>query len=261
MKYDRIILEKKDRIAKITLNRPKELNAIDKEALLQLQAAFKDIEADPEVRVVIITGAGRAFCAGADLKYAISLNDKPQEMAAFGQLFYDTFAMMDNLSKPIVASINGLALAGGIELLESCDIVIASEDARIGDQHATFGLLPGGGGSQRLPRLIGVRKAMELLLTGDAITANEAEALGLINKAVPADKLEEATMEMARKLAERSPMASKAIKALVKRGMQVDLYTGIMLEKGASTLHASTEDRQEGFNAFMEKRKPNFPGR
>ena len=261
MEYDRIILEEEDRIAKITLNRPKELNAIDKEALLQLQAAFKDIEADPEVRVVTITGAGRAFCAGADLKYAISLNDNPQEMAAFGQLFYDTFAMMDNLSKPIVASINGLALAGGIELLESCDIVIASEDARIGDQHATFGLVPGGGGSQRLPRLIGVRKAMELLLTGDAITAKEAEALGLINKAVPADKLEEATMEMARKLAERSPMASKAIKALVKRGMQVDLYTGIMLEKGASALHGSTEDRQEGFNAFMEKRKPNFPGR
>lgn len=261
MEYDRIILEKKDRIAKITLNRPKELNAIDKETHLQLQAAFKDIEADPEVRVVIITGAGRAFCAGADLKYAISLNDNPQEMAAFGQLFYDTFAMIDNLSKPIVASINGLALAGGIELLESCDIVIASEDARIGDQHANFGLVPSGGGSQRLPRLIGVRKAMELLLTGDAVTAKEAEALGLINKAVPADKLEEATMEMARKLAERSPMASKAIKALVKRGMQVDLYTGIMLEKGASALHASTEDRQEGFNAFTEKRKPNFPGR
>ena len=261
MDYDRIIVEKKDRIAKITLNRPDDLNAIDKDTHLQLQAAFKDCEADPEVRVIVITGSGRAFCAGADLKYAVSLNGKPQEMAAFGQLFYDTFAMMDSLGKPIIASVNGITLAGGIELLESCDIVIASEKARIGDQHANFGLLPGGGGSQRLPRLIGIRKAMELLLTGDNITAKEAEALGLINKAVPADELEEATMEMARKIADHSPMASKAIKALVNRGMQVDLYTGIMLEKGASALHLSTEDRQEGFDAFMEKRKPNFPGR
>ena len=261
MDYQCIIFEKKNRIAKITLNRPEELNAIDKDTHLELQAALRDIEEDPETRVVIITGKGRAFCAGADLKYAISLNDRPMEMAAFGQLFYDTYAMIDNLSKPVIASVNGMALAGGIELVESCDIVIASEDARLGDQHASFGLLPGGGGSQRLPRLIGVRKAMELLLTGDAITAREAEALGLINRAVPADKLEEATMEMAEKLAKRSPMASKAIKSLVNRGMQVDLYTGIMLEKGASSLHGSTEDRQEGFNAFMEKRKPDFPGR
>ncbi len=261
MAYERIILEKRDRIAKITLNRPKELNAIDKATHLELQDALKNIEADPEARVVIITGAGRAFCAGADLKYAISLNDRPQEMAAFGQLFYDTYAMIENLSKPVIASVNGIALAGGIELLESCDIVIASEDARLGDQHANFGLIPGGGGSQRLPRLIGIRKAMELLLTGDAISAREAEALGLINRAVPADKLEEATMEIARKLAERSPMASKAIKSLVNRGMQVDLHTGILLEKGALALHASTEDRQEGFSAFLEKRKPNFPGR
>jgi len=261
MEYDRIILEKKDRIAKITLNRPKELNAIDQQTHMELQDALRNIEADPETRVVIITGAGRAFCAGADLKYAIALSDKPVEMAAFGQLFYDTFAIIDNLSKPVIASVNGVALAGGIELMEACDIIIASEDAKLGDQHANFGLIPGGGGSQRLPRMIGVKKAMELLLTGDAITAKEAETLGLVNKAVPADQLEGVTMAMATKLAERSPMASKAIKMLVNKGMQVDLYTGIMLEKGALALHAATEDRLEGFNAFLEKRKPNFPGR
>lgn len=261
MEYERIILEKKDRIAKITLNRPKEMNALDDVAHRELQKVFLELEKDPEVRAIVITGAGKAFCAGADLKLAVSLTDKPVELAAFGQMFYDTFAIMDNLAKPIIGMINGIALAGGVELLESCDIVIASEDAKIGDQHANFGLLPGGGGSQRLPRLVGVRKAMELLLTGDAISAKEAEAIGLINHAVPADKLEEVTMEMARKLADRSPMASKAIKQLVNKGMQVDLYTGIMLEKGFSALHAPTADRKEGFQAFMEKRKPDFPGK
>lgn len=261
MQYKNIILEKKNRIAKITINRPDDLNAIDKDTHMELQAALKDIEEDPEARVVVITGAGRAFCAGADLKHAISLIDNPQEMAAFGQLFYDTYGMIEDLSKPVIASVNGIALAGGIELLEVCDIAIASENARIGDQHATFGLIPGGGSTQRLPRQIPLKKAKELLLTGDWITAKEAEALGLVNKAVPADKLEEATMEMAEKLAQRSPMTSKAIKMLVNRGMQVDVYTGLMLEKGALAAHASTEDRQEGFNAFLEKRKPDFPGR
>lgn len=261
MQYRNIIFEKKNRIAKITLNRPKELNAIDKDTHLELQAALRDIEEDPEIRVVVITGAGRAFCAGADLKSAVALNDKPQELAAFGQLFYDTYAMIENLSKPVIAAVNGIALAGGIELVEACDIAIAAEGARVGDQHASFGLIPGGGGTQRLPRQIPLKKAKELLLTGDWITAKEAEALGLVNKVVPADKLEEATMEMAEKLAQRSPMASKAIKLLVNRGMQVDLYTGLMLEKGASAAHASSEDIREGFKAFLEKRKPDFPGR
>jgi len=261
VQFSNIILEKKNGIAKITLNRPQALNAIDKDTHMELQAALRNIEEDEAVRVVIITGTGRAFCAGADLKYIDELLGNPQKMAAFGQLFYDTYGMIENLSKPVIAAINGMALAGGIELLESCDIVIASEDARIGDQHANFGLVPGGGSTQRLPRLIGLRKAKELLLTGDWVTAKEAESLGLINKAVPADKLEEATMEMAQKLAERSPMASKTIKFLVNRGMQVDLYTGLQLEKGALAAHSATEDMKEGVSAFLAKRKPNFPGR
>lgn len=261
MQFSNIIFEKKNGIAKITLNRPQALNAIDKDTHMELQAALRNIEEDEAVRVVIITGTGRAFCAGADLKYIDELLGNPQKMAAFGQLFHDTYGMIENLSKPVIAAINGMALAGGIELLEACDIVIASEDARIGDQHANFGLVPGGGGTQRLPRQIGLRKAKELLLTGDWVTAKEAESLGLINKAVPAAKLEEATMEMAQKLTERSPMASKTIKFLVNHGMQVDLYTGLQLEKGALAAHSATEDMREGINAFKEKRKPNFPGR
>ena len=200
MNYRNIILEKKNRVAKITLNRAEELNAIDKQTHLELQAALKDIEEDPEARVVVITGAGRAFCAGADLKYAVSITDKPQELAAFGQLFYDTYGMIENLGKPVIAMVNGMALAGGIELLEACDLAVAAEDARIADQHANFGLVPAGGSTQRLPRQIGLKKAKELLLTGDWVTGKEAERLGLVNKAVPADKLEEETMKMAEKL-------------------------------------------------------------
>ena len=213
------------------------------------------------MRVVVITGSGRAFCAGADLKYIKELLGNPQKMAEFGQLFHETYGMIENLSKPVIAAINGLALAGGIELLEACDIVIASEEVRIGDQHANFGLVPGGGGTQRLPRLIGIRKAKELLLTGDWVSGKEAEAIGLVNKAVPADKLEEAVNEMATKLAERSPMASKTIKFLVNRGMQTDLATGLELEKGALASHSATEDMAEGVAAFLEKRKPVFKGR
>jgi len=261
VEFTNIILEKRNGIAKIILNRPQALNALDIDTHMELQAALRDIEEDEATRVVVITGSGRAFCAGADLKYINELLGNPQKMAAFGQLFHDTYGMIENLSKPVIAAINGLALAGGIELLEACDIVIASEEARIGDQHANFGLVPGGGGTQRLPRLIGIRKAKELLLTGDWISGKEAEAIGLVNKAVPAEKLEEAVNEMAQKLAERSPMASKTIKFLVNRGMQTDLYTGLELEKGALATHSATEDMVEGVSAFLEKRKPVFKGR
>ena len=168
---------------------------------------------------------------------------------------------IENLSKPVIAAINGLALAGGLEIVECCDIAIASEEARLGDQHANYGLVPGGGSTQRLPRLIGIRKAKELLLTGDWISAKEAEAIGLVNKAVPANKLEEVVNELATKLAERSPMASKAIKFLVNRGMQTDLATALELEKGAVAHHSTSEDVAEGMRAFMEKRKPVFKGR
>ena len=261
MAYEHIILEKKGGIAKITINRPDALNALHPTTHQELQDAFLSLDKDPESKVIVITGAGRAFCAGGDLKYISSQSDDAITIATYGQMFHDTFYIMEHLSKVIIAMVNGLCMAGGIELMEACDLAYAAEDARIGDQHATYGLIPGGGGSQRLPRLIGMRKAKELLYTGDWLPAKEAEAIGLINRAVPADKLEETVMAMAHKLTERSPMASKFIKYSVNRGIQVDLYTGIELEKSASAAHFSTEDSTEGIKAFMEKRKPVFPGK
>ncbi len=261
MEYTDIILEKKDGVAWITLNRPKALNALAPDTHRQLQHALLEIDKDPEVRVGVITGAGRAFCAGGDLKWISSHRDDHRAIAGYGQLFHDTFYIMEHMSKVIIAMVNGLCYAGGIELMEACDLAYAAEDIMLGDQHATYGLVPGGGGSQRLPRLIPLRKAKELLFTGDWITAKEAEHYGLINKAVPADKLRDHVMEVVNKLLQRSPMASKYIKYAVNRGMQVDLYTGVELEKSASMAHFQTEDSKEGISAFMEKRKPQFPGR
>jgi len=260
-KYDHLIVEKKGGVATITINRPDALNALSPVTHRELQDAFLHMDGDPEVRVIIVTGAGRAFCAGGDLKYISSVSDDPLTISSIGQAFHDTFYIMEHLTKPTIAMVNGLCMAGGIELMEACDLAYAAEDVMMGDQHASYGLIPGGGGSQRLPRLVGLRKARELLFTGDWIPARDAEAMGLINKAVPREKLEETVMEMANKLLERSPMATKWIKYCVNRGMQEDLYTGIELEKAASAAHFQTEDRAEGLRAFMEKRKPNFPGR
>jgi enoyl-CoA hydratase/carnithine racemase len=157
--------------------------------------------------------------------------------------------------------INGHALAGGLELAEACDLAYAADDVNIGDQHASIGLIPSGGGSQRLPRLIPLRVARELMFTGDWMTAKEAERWGIINKAVPREKLREYVESVADKLVQRSPMASKYIKYSINRGMQVDLYTGIEIEKAASRAHFQTQDAKEGLASFKERRKPNFPGK
>ena len=261
MEYTHIIVEKKDGIGKIIINRPDALNSLHPDTHAQMQHALRALDTDPEVRVIILTGTGRAFSSGADLKHISSVADKPAEIVAYGRMFDATTYLIEHMAKVVIAMVNGLCLAGGIEVMEACDLAYASEDARIGDQHANFGLIPTGGGSQRLPRLIPLRKAKELLFTGDWLSAKEAEKWGLVNKAVPADKLEATVMEVANKLKERSPMASKFIKYSVNRGMQVDLYTGVELEKAASMAHFQTQDSKEGISAFMEKRKPNFPGK
>jgi len=261
MEYTHIIVEKKDGIGKIIINRPDALNSLHPDTHTQMQHALRALDTDPEVRVIILTGTGRAFSSGADLKHISSVADKPAEIVAYGRMFDATTYLIEHMDKVVIAMVNGLCLAGGIEVMEACDLAYASEDARIGDQHANFGLIPTGGGSQRLPRLIPLRKAKELLFTGDWLSAKEAEKWGLVNKAVPADKLEATVMEVANKLKERSPMASKFIKYSVNRGMQVDLYTGVELEKAASMAHFQTQDSKEGISAFMEKRKPNFPGK
>jgi enoyl-CoA hydratase len=236
------------------------MNSIDSDTHLELHEALSDIEHDKSVRVAVITGSGRAFCTGADLKYAMTLQGDPQKAEDFIGLWRKTTETIANLNKPVIAAVNGIALAGGLELVMACDIIYAADTARLGDQHANYGLIPGGGGTVRLPRLIGIKKAMELILTGDWISAKEAEALGLVNHAVPADKLEEAVMGMAQKLAEKSPLASKGIKYLVNTGMQTDIATALAIEAKIVAPNFSSPDMVEGLRAFNEKRKPVFKG-
>jgi enoyl-CoA hydratase len=168
---------------------------------------------------------------------------------------------IQKLKKPVIAAINGHALAGGLEFAMACDLAVCAANAKLGDQHANVGLIPGSGGSQRLPRLIGLRKAMELLLTGDMISAEEAERLGLVNKVVPAEELLAASMELARKITKKSPLVSEALKRLVYQGMQVDLATALELERGALVRHHGAQDMKEGIQSFLEKRKPIFTGK
>lgn len=262
MEFSRILMEKKDGVAKITLNRPQALNAVDRETLLDLEAAAADIEQDESVRVVVITGAGRAFSAGADLKSIGGSLDDPVKTEEFIRLWHRAYNAIENLSRPVIAAVNGVALAGGLELVQVCDLAVAAEDAQLADQHANFGLVPGGGGTQRLPRLIGMRRAKELLLTGKWLSAAEAKEIGLVNRVAPAGKLDEVVKEITDDLVNsKSPMASRTIKALVNKGLQADLYTGLELEIQGVLRHFNTEDVAEGIAAFKERRPPAFKGR
>lgn len=261
MEFETIILEKKDRIATLTLNRPEDLNALSPQVYDELCAAAEDVVSDGQIRVLVFRGSGRAFCAGADLKEVQKILGDVPRMRWFVELCHRTYNMIEDLPIPTIASVHGMVLAGGIELAEVCDIIIAAESTRIGDQHAQYGLIAGGGGTQRLIRQMSFRKARELLITGDWMTAKEAEMHGLVSKVVPDDQLEVATGEMAEKLASRSPMASKCVKMLVNKGIQTDLHTALQLEMASVQQHYLTEDFTEGVNAFVEKRKPDFPGR
>jgi enoyl-CoA hydratase len=260
MEFKNIIYEKKDGVARITLNRPDVLNALDAQTLEEMGAAAEDIDNDISVRVAVITANGRAFCTGADLT-AIGNIPEGRPRDYFLRLWNRVFTAIENISIPTIAVVQGMALAGGLELVMVCDLAIVAEEARLSDQHANYGLVPAGGATQRLPRLIGMRKAKELLFTGDRISPAEAEKLGLINRAVPADKLEEAANELIDKIKGKSPMALKAVKRLVNRGMEASVYTGLEMEILAMTAHGATEDMQEGIAAFIERRPPNFPGR
>ena len=262
MEFKDIRLEKRDGVAAITLNRPDKLNAINPQIISELGKAADDIERDDAVRVVVITGAGRAFSAGADLEEVGGLLNSPLELERFLRAWRRSFDSIENLGKPVIAAVNGMALAGGLELVMVCDLAIASEDARIGDQHANFGLIPGGGNTQRLPRALGSRKAKYLMLTGDWLSGSEAEKIGLVNNAVPANELEKAVKDLTDKLVEKSPLASRAIKFLANRGMETDLATGLDLEIQMAALHmGSAEDVKDGLQAFREKKKPVFKGK
>src|SRR3989304_3668447 len=199
--FETLRLDREGPIARLVLNRPAQLNAINRQMLEDLSSACESIEGDPSIKVVTLTAEGRAFCAGADLRTVQELSPDPQKWEAFTRLWHRAFNRIEALAVPVIAGVHGMALAGGRELTMVADLVIADEEARLGDQHANFGLVAGGGGSQRLPRLIGLRRAKELMLLGHWLSAREALAWGLINRVVPAGQVREKLNELAGQLA------------------------------------------------------------
>jgi enoyl-CoA hydratase len=261
MEYRDIKVLRQDRLATVIIDRPKVLNAIRFQTMLEIQDALNDIAGDDQIRVVVLTGAGeKAFVSGGDISimargagYVETLTEVPR-----GQ---DICTDIENFPKPVIARINGLALGGGTELALACDVRIAADHATMGLPEIKLGIIPGYGGTQRLPRLIGVGLAKELVLTGDHISAHEAHRIGLVNKVVPAADLDSTVTELVEKLASKSPVALHMAKTAINRGMQADLRTGLSLEAGCFSLCFGTEDRIEGMNAFLEKRAPAFKGR
>lgn len=262
-RYETIIYEKRNGVAMITLNRPEAYNSLNYQLLTELREAMTDSQEDSTVRVIIITGKGKAFCTGADLKMVNDWNKsgEPDQEAEkkFHQLATAAFATIEKCSKPIIAAVNGFAIAGGFEICLWSDIVIASEDARLGDGHATY-MLMGPISVNLLPRQIGFKKAMELLLTGDLWPAEELEKAGFVNKVVPSEKLIEVAIELATRIAEKSPIGLKYTKEIVKHAIQAPV--DVVNDLAFNVLHriAFTKDRAEGARAFAEKRKPNYTG-
>jgi enoyl-CoA hydratase len=260
MPYEHVILERDDGIAIITINRPKVLNALRTDVLRDLREALMECENDDAVKVVIITGAGdRAFVAGADIGEMSELD--PIRAKAFSEFGNSVFLYIEKMSKPVIAAINGYALGGGCELLMACDIVIASEKAKIGQPEVKLGIPPGFGGTQRMARLLGKMKAKELIFTGDMIDAQEALRIGLVNKVVPSEKLMEEAKNLARTIASRGQIAVRMAKQLINEGIDVDLETGLSLEAKGFAICFSTEDQKEGMKAFLEKREAKFTGK
>ena len=256
MTYETLIFEKKDNIRIITLNRPERLNAMNFQIAVDLESVIAEIEEDEQARAVILTGAGRAFSAGGDIK---DMADPEAKNPPLGRYIF--FNKVEDVSKPVIAAINGICIGGGLEIALCCDFRITSDAAKFGQAEVKLGIMPGGGGTARLPRLIGPGRAKEFLYFGDFIDAQEAYRIGLVNKVVPPEGLMDEAMKWARELAERPPLSLKMIKDCVNIGMQMDLLSAIDYEAKCAKMLFTTEDSVEGTTAFVEKRKPNFKGR
>jgi len=260
MAYENISLSLEEGIAILKINRPKVLNALNRTTLLEIQRALKELEKDPQVRVLIITGEGeKAFVAGADISEMAPMN--PKEALEFSKLGHETLNLIEEFPSPVIAAVNGYALGGGLELVLACDIILASENARLGLPEVTLGICPGFGGTQRLPRLIGKARAKELIFTGEMIDAKKAYEFGIVNKVVPQDKLLDEAKEIARKIAKNGPLAVRSAKRLVEKGLETSLRNGEAMEMEAWANLFATEDQKEGMKAFLEKRKPEFKAR
>jgi len=252
-----LLVEIKDAIATITVNRPSAMNAMTHATVQELAVAVQELSASAAVRAVIITGAGeKAFIAGGDIAMLRELG--PVEARELALLAHGVCTAIEQSPKPFIAAVNGYALGGGCELAMSCDMRIAAEHARFGQPEISIGTLPGFGGSQRLPRLVGKGKALEMILTGDMIDAQEAWRIGLVNKVVPQSELMAVTRALAAKLAGKSRSAMKFCKEVVTNGLEMDLDRACRYEADLFALSFATADRQEGMAAFLEKRVPDF---
>jgi enoyl-CoA hydratase len=258
MAYKNIVLEKKDGVGIIKINRPKVLNALDRETIRELLRAVEELEDDKKIKAAILTGEGKAFIAGADIKQMKDMS--PLEAKEFAELGHSLPMKIEDSRLPFIAAVNGYALGGGCEVMMACDICIAAKSAKIGQPEINLGINPGFGGTQRLPRIVGLMKAKELLLTGRNMDAQEAYEIGLVNKIVDNEKLMEEVEKLATNIASKSSVQSSFIKALVNKGSHIDLTSACALEISYFSTSFSTYDQKEGMNAFIDKRKPNFKG-
>jgi enoyl-CoA hydratase len=252
-------IETVDGVATLTFIREERLNALDSQTFRDLLVAFDALDRDDDVQIVIMTGRGKGFIAGADINEYIDI--AVLDYVAFqrlGRLVYD---LIESFRKPVIAAVNGYALGGGFELVLVADLVVAAESAMMGLPEAKLGLLPGGGGTQRLPRLVGRNKAKELLMTADFISAAEARDLGIVNRVVADDRLLEEARDLAARIMKRAPLAVQMAKQLVNDGLQASLDTAITMEMGMTATLYDTSDAREGIQAFLEKRRPEFTGR
>ncbi len=259
MTYKNVLYEVKERLAVVTINRPGVLNALNEETISELIDVFCKIKQDDAVGAVVITGAGeKAFVAGADIKELSQKNSLTgKDFVLKGQMCLN---IMENLGKPVIAAINGFALGGGCEIAMACTMRIAAQNAKFGQPEINLGLIPGFGGTQRLPRLVGKGNAAELALTGDMISAEEAHRMGLVNKVVPRGEALGEAEKIARKILAKSPVTVRLILEAVNRGVEVGLPEALNLEANLFGIACATEDMKEGTKAFLEKRKPDFKG-
>jgi enoyl-CoA hydratase/carnithine racemase len=260
LKIENVLYEKRNAIAYVTVNRPKVLNALNTPTWTDIRTAFEDARDDAAVHGVILTGAGnKAFIAGADISELSKASALDAERASrFGQQVLD---LIENLGKPVIAAVNGFALGGGCETAMACTIRIAVDTAKFGQPEVTLGLVPGGGGTQRLPRLVGKGRALQLILSAEMISAQEAYRIGLVNEIVPAADLLARAEAILKKIASNAPMAVKFALTAVNKGLETSQDEGLLLEASYFGLCAGTEDKKEGTSAFLEKRAPQFQGR
>jgi len=256
---DTVLLEREDRVALLTINRPDKLNALNQQVQDDTFALLAEVENDDRVGVVVVTGAGeKAFVAGADIKEFEGRSPMDERQAMRFPRIWDVFP---SFPKPVIAMINGFCLGGGCELAMSCDIRIASAKARFGQPEINLGLIPGGGGTQRLPRLVGLGQAMKIILTGEMIDAEEAKRIGLVDDVVPHDQLRAHTLELAGKIAAKSPVSLRIAKETLRAAERMPLQEGILYERDLFCMSFSTEDKMEGVAAFLGKRPPEWKER